>query len=202
MKIIFLKKQVGRSSWRIGILKTIIVSCSILIAFFILNQPDAAWQEADEWQVKVYQKADQMMSDAPPWILINEFKMDLTREETGPAAWCLQVEDIGSNEMLPGISRLAIYYSEDLKIVDGYALNMENQKVMNINEFFQLSLYGSEFFSPQRKRYQNLLMLVKGDVKIKLCEEKGKNVWWDRDHSWWINYESNNPPLKAQLQFE
>jgi hypothetical protein len=128
--------------------------------------------------------------------------MDLTREETGPAVWCLQVEDIGSNELFPGISRLVIYYSEDLKIVDGYALNTENRKVMTINEFFQLSLYGSEFFSPQRKRYQNLLMFVNEKVKVKLCKEEGKNAWWDKDHSWWINYESNNPPLKAQLQLE
>lgn len=202
MKIIFLKKQDGKSNWRVRISITIMLSCSIFMSFFMLNQPAATWQEAGEWQVRVYQKADHMMSTTPPWLLINEFKMGLTRQESDPPVWCLQVEDIGENELLPGISQLLIYYSEDLIVVDGYALNKENQKVMNIDEFFDLSLYGSEFFSPQRKRYQNLLMFVNEKVKVELCEEKGKNAWWDKDHPWWINYESNNPPLKAQLQLD
>jgi hypothetical protein len=202
MKIIFFKKQRGKSNWKRKIIITISISCCMLMSTFMLNQPAATWQEADQWQVKVYQKADHMMADAPPWLMINEFKMDLTRQESQPPVWCLQVEDMGGNELLPGISSLLIYYSKDSKVIDGYAFNEENKKVMIIDEFFELSLYGSEFFSPQRKRYQNLLMIVKDEVKVELCEEKGKNAWWDKEHPWWINYESNNPPLKAQLQSE
>jgi len=200
MKIIFVKKQDGKSNWRIRFLIAISLSCSILISFFILNQLVAKWEEAGEWQVRVYQRADHMMSTTPPWLMINELKMGLTRQKSGSAVWCLQVEDIGGNELFPGISQLLIYYSEDLKVVNGYALNKKNQKVMNIEEFFHLSLYGAEFFSPQRKRYQNLLMLMNKKVKVELCEEKGRNVWWDKDHPWWIIYESNDPPLKAQLE--
>lgn len=202
MKIIFFKKQGGKGKFRNRFIITISLSCSILMSFFVLNQPVAKWEETGEWQVKVYQKADHMMADAPPWLMVNELKMTLTKQESRLIPWCLQVEDIQGNELLPGISRLLIYYSEDLKVVDGFALNEKNQKVMKIGEFFYLSVYGSEFFSPQRKRYQDLLLVLKERVKVELSEEKGKNAWWEKDHPWWVIYESTDPPLKAQFTSE
>jgi hypothetical protein len=181
------------------LITTIVLSCSILIFFYLLNQPAVEWQEAGQWQIRVYQKADHMMSGDPPYLTVNELKMDLTRQEDSPIVWRLQIHDINGNQLFPGIVGLIINYSEDLKIVNGYALNDSGQKVMDIDKFFYLSLYGSEFFSPQRKKYQSLALLFNEKIKIELCKEKGRNVWWDKNHPWWIIYESDSPPLKAQL---
>lgn len=180
------------------------IICTFLLSFFILNQPGFKWEKGGEWQVNVYQKANQMMDADPPWIMINELNMKLTRQESpqssDPSLWCLQVRDIKGDQLLPGVTQLLIYYSDDLKVVDGFCLNERNEKVMGIDEFFYLSLYGSEFFSPQRKRYLNLFLLVNEKVKIELSEDKGIQIWYDKDHPWWVIYESDNPPLRAQLQ--
>ncbi|MGI6677798.1 MAG: hypothetical protein ACOX2Q_01615 [Dehalobacterium sp.] len=182
------------------------VLCIVLLSFFLLNGPGLKWEEGGEWQVKVYQKANHMMTDDPPWIKINELNMKLTRPESIQLStqhqplWCLEVKDLEGNELLPGVSQLLIYYSDELKVVQGYGLNKDNKKVIGIDEFFSLSLYGAEFFSPQRKRYQNLFLLLNEQVKIELSEVKGIHIWYDKAHPWWVTYESNEPPLKAQLQ--
>jgi len=95
---------------------------------------------------------------------------------------------------------LFIYYGEDLAMVDGYGVNAENEKVMGLREFFSLSLCGEEFFSLQRKRYQHLLMLVRDEVKVVLDEKRGKKAWWEKEHPWWVYFESDEPKLKAKLQ--
>lgn len=201
MKIIFFKKQNGKANPLTKILISICLLCSGFLSFILLNQPVHRWEEAGEWQIKVYQKADHMMTPTPPWLMINELNMSLTRESgQGEAPWCLEVKDSMGNELFPGVSRLKIYYSEDLRIINGYALNETDGEVMSIEDFCRLSLYGPEFFSPQIKRYQDLLLLMRDKVKVDLSGEKERNVWWEKDHPWWVIYESNQPPLKAELQ--
>ncbi len=180
------------------------VLCVILLSFFILNQPGFKWEKGGEWQVNVYQKANHMMTDDPPWIEINELNMQLTRQESirtsDRSLWILEVKDIKGNELLPGVTQLLIYYSDELNVIQGYGLNEHNEKTMGIDEFFSLSLYGAEFFSPQRKIYQNLFLLLNEQVKIELSEARGIHIWYDKTHPWWITYESNEPSLRAQLQ--
>lgn len=180
------------------------VLCLILLSFFILNLPGLKWEEGGEWQVNVYQKANHMMTDDPPWIEINELNMQLTRQESirtsDRSLWILEVKDIKGNELLPGVTRLLIFYSDELNVIQGYGLNEHNEKIMGIDEFFSLSLYGAEFFSPQRKRYQNIFLLLNEQIKIEQSEAKGINIWYDKTHPWWITYESNEPSLRAQLQ--
>ncbi|MGI6685353.1 MAG: hypothetical protein ACOX47_07735 [Bacillota bacterium] len=199
MKIIFLKKRGKNSILTLRLLLMICLVCLVFSSYLILNQPVAPWQEPGAWQVKVYQKADHMMSPTPTWICINELHLTLTREESGETPWCLEVKDNAGKELLPGITRLLIYYSDDLLVTDGWGLDQENRKIMGISEFFALSLYGEEFFTPHRKRYHNLRMFVQDRVKVELSEYKGENAWWDKEHPWWIIYENNKPPLKAEF---
>ncbi|ATW23828.1 hypothetical protein [Candidatus Formimonas warabiya] len=199
MKIVIFDRGKRKFSLTIKLTITIVLSCTISLSVYQLNQPALQWQEAGQWQVKVYQEADQMMSTTPPWLLVNELEMRLTRQENGPAPWCLQIRDIKGDQLFPGITGLLIYYSKDLKVVSGFALNENSGKAMDIHQFFDLSLYGSEFFCPQMKKYQSLGLLFRDQVKIELSEKRGRSAWWDKEHSWWITYESNDPPLKAQL---
>ena len=180
MKIIFFKRKKDQHRLTMGLLIAICLFSGIAGFGIILNQPALGWEETASWQVKVYQRADHMMAPNPPWVMINELTMNLNRQESGDYPWCLCVQDKNGYELCPGITGLLIYYSEDLEIMEGYGLNPQNQKVMNIGDFFSLSLYGREFFSPQRKKYHHLIMSVRDRVRVELSDEKGKTVWWKK----------------------
>lgn len=171
----------------------------LYLGFNWLISPKPDWDDGDKWQVKVYQRADHIKHNDPPWLLVNELEMTLTHQILGDNLWHLEVYDRNGCELFPGIQKLTVNYSDDLQIIGGSTFNADNQPDIALNEFWECSLYSLEFFDISSSQKQLSGHRLTQPNSVILNQEKGRSCVWEKGHPWWTSYQSEQPPIKAEL---
>jgi len=162
--------------------------------------PEPKWQNGESWTVQVEQRADHLMTNDPPWITINNLEMQIIQNSSGPdGTWCVEIHDLDGRDLFPGVQKLQVYYSDDFAIVGGHAVTQNSQTAWEIQEFWDYSLYGRDFFEINPETTKIKRLLSRNPESVILNEEKGRTCTWEKNQSWWTNYQSDNPPLRATL---
>lgn len=163
-------------------------------------QPKPKWSADQNWRVHVEQRADHLMTSNPPWITVNYLEMKLSLDCNHPAGiWCVGIWDQEGRELFPGVQKLQIDYSADFNLLDGRALNPQNEPACTIQEFWAYSLYGPDFFKVAPKTSNIRSLWSDKPQMIILDKPAGKTCTWEKDRTWWTEYQSADPPIRATL---